>query len=156
MVGWRNRCGLALIIAGLGAASPALADDRPVVTVNRDDVVITASCRVQCSAQPIADANGDGVVHIRGEGLHVTFESPLHGAPAGAAPDSFTGVGIAITGAGHTIERAAAHGFRVGILAPRCRSPRDRRRRRLRQLRPASAFDADRGSDQRLAASASQ
>ena len=82
------------LVVALGAPDPL-----PLVTVDRDNVVITESCRVRVTASPIVDADNNGVIRIQGRDITVTFEGePLVGAEAGATPDSFMGNGIRITG----------------------------------------------------------
>ncbi len=90
--------------------------DPPVVTVDRDNVVITETCRVRVTASPIADADNNGVVRIVGNDITVTFEGePLRGAEDGATPDSFTGTGILVTGRDVTLSGAVIRGYHTGV-----------------------------------------
>ncbi len=101
-------------------ASLALGVTDPLVTVDRDNVVISESCRVRVTAAPIEDADGNGVVHIVGDGISVTFEdSPLRGAEDGQPPDSFEGIGIRVTGGNVTLSGAVIQGYRIGVFAQR-------------------------------------
>jgi parallel beta-helix repeat protein len=90
----------------------------PTVAVNRDNVEIARSCRVTIAAEPILDADGDGVIHITGDDITVELAlPPLDGAAEGRTPDAFEGIGIRITGDRVTLRGAAVSGYRVGIYA---------------------------------------
>ena len=88
----------------------------PVVRVEGDDTLIEQSCRLIFPEGPIADANGDGVVHVRGERLTIECEGRLRGSEVGVDPDRYSGMGIVLQGKGHRLEGAAVSGFKVGIL----------------------------------------
>ncbi|MBL8990793.1 MAG: right-handed parallel beta-helix repeat-containing protein [Phycisphaerae bacterium] len=110
-----------LAVLLLSALAP---DPAPVVVVDRDNVVITADCTVRIPAGTvIADADGDGVIHIAAP-CTVRFEpgSVLRGSAPGARPDTIAGAGIRITSPGVTLAGAdgapiAVEGFRIGIHA---------------------------------------
>lgn len=105
---------LALLLA---AAAP------PVVVVDRDNIEITASCRVHVSVSPIVDEDGNGVIHITGDDLTVTFDgTSLRGADAGRMPDSFEGIGVRITGERVTLTDAVISGYKVAVYAYRANS----------------------------------
>ncbi len=93
----------------------------PTFLVTHDDTVITQSCWVKIPAGTvIADTNGDGIIHIRADNVSVRFVpgSELRGAPAGTPWDQLTGMGIRVDGhRGVTIEGAAVHGFKCGLVA---------------------------------------
>jgi parallel beta-helix repeat protein len=73
---------------------------------------------VSFGGKPIADANGDGVLHIVGSNIVVDcVNTTLHGAAPDAAPNSFTGTGIAVTGTKVTLRNARVRGFKCGVLA---------------------------------------
>ena len=98
----------------LAAATP------PVVVVDRDNIEITESCRIRVSVSPIVDGDGNGVIHITGDDITVTFDGPpLRGAAAGRMPDSFDGIGIRITGERVTVTDAVISGYKVGVYARR-------------------------------------
>ncbi len=61
---------------------------------------------------------------IRGSGITVDLTGvTLHGAPAGADPDTFTGLAVLVDGGDNvTIKGLKAHGYKIGILARK--SPR--------------------------------
>ncbi|MHC4608640.1 MAG: right-handed parallel beta-helix repeat-containing protein, partial [Planctomycetota bacterium] len=70
----------------------------------------------------IADADGNGVIQITGEGVTVDFAGQaLHGAEPGP-PDSFNGTGVSITGQDVTLRGARISGFKVGIHARQANS----------------------------------
>ncbi|MDY7107755.1 MAG: NosD domain-containing protein [Planctomycetota bacterium] len=101
------------------ALLPALlAAGEPTVRVDRDNVSITESCRVMIAAEPIVDADGNGVIHITGDDIIVEFAlPPLDGAVEGQTPDAFEGIGIRITGDRVTLRGAAVSGYKVAIHA---------------------------------------
>jgi len=104
-----------LLVVALG--SPELP---PLVIVDRDNVIISETCRIRFSSAPVTDADGNGVVHIVGNGVSVTFEdTPLRGAEDGAAPDTFEGIGIRVTGRKVTLSGAVIRGYRIGVFALR-------------------------------------
>jgi hypothetical protein len=107
-----------LSVAGLCLGQP----DLPTVTVTGDDTVIDRSCRVVVPEGVfIADANGDGVIHIEADGITVEFtdgEAELIAAPEGTPWETLTGIGIRIDGRKNvTLRNAHSHRYKVGILA---------------------------------------
>lgn len=93
----------------------------PVVVVTRDDTVLTRSCRV-VFPQVVADANGDGVLHVGAGNITVEFEAgtALRGAPEGTDGDRLRGIGLRIDGhANVRIRNARIHGFFNGVVASR-------------------------------------
>lgn len=96
------------------------ARDLPLVVVDRDNVRIEQSCRVQIPADWLADADGDGVIHVVADGVTVDFEGQtLQGAAPGVQPDACTGIGVRITAANVTLRNAIVRGFKAGIWATR-------------------------------------
>jgi len=87
----------------------------PVVRVATDDVAITESCTVVFDAAPILDDEGDGVLHVTGDGVTIEFEGELRGAPDGVLPDAYAGFGIVVTGDGVTLRGARASGYSCAI-----------------------------------------
>ncbi len=112
---------IARALAVVALSATAKAQQLPIVTVTQDDTLIDRSCRVVIvSGRVIADANGDGVVHIKGDGLTVEFMggSMLQGADLDARPDTLSGLGIRIDGAKKlTLKNARVRGYKVGIYA---------------------------------------
>ncbi|MHC4893510.1 MAG: PA14 domain-containing protein [Planctomycetota bacterium] len=88
----------------------------PVVRVEADDTLVEQSCRLVFPEVPILDANGDGVVHVRGDRLTIECDGRLRGSEVGIDPDRYAGVGIVLRGRGHRLVDASASGFKVGIL----------------------------------------
>jgi nitrous oxidase accessory protein NosD len=85
--------------------------------VTRDGTRIERSARVELDGRVLRDERGDGVLHIRGDGITVELAGELRGAGAGEAPAGFAGVGIRVTGKNVTLRGARVSGFRVGIHA---------------------------------------
>ena len=89
-----------------------------VIKVAEDDVVIRESCSVDCSGLPIVDDEGNGVIQIVADGVRVEFtKAPLLGADAQAASDTFSGIGIRVTGRNVTLRAPRVSGFKCGIWA---------------------------------------
>ncbi len=104
---------LFLLVVALGNPDPL-----PLITVDRDNIFITESCRIRITASPIFDADNNGVIRIRGNDITVTFEGePLRGAEAGATPDTFKGFGIRINGRDVTVSGAVIRGYHTAIYA---------------------------------------
>jgi parallel beta-helix repeat protein len=113
-----------LLPAIVAAALLGQPEHAHVVSVSRDDTVIDRSCIVRIEpGAVIADANGDGVIHIRAGGITVAFEegSVLRGGPDDADPDRYAGIGIRLDGHRDvTIRAARVRGFKVGLRATEC------------------------------------
>lgn len=99
------------------------AAELPIVTVTRDDTLLTRSCRILIPAgTAIADANNDGVIQVGANNLTIEFMpgSELRGASADTPGDKLSGMGIRV--AGHkavTVRNARIHGFKNGLVATR-------------------------------------
>ncbi len=92
--------------------------DPPVVVVDRDNLQITESCIVRPGPHPVADADGNGVLHIVSDDIVVEFDQgPLRGATDDVAPDTFTGIGVMIRARNVTVKGVAASGYKCGVLA---------------------------------------
>lgn len=105
---------LAATLLALAAAPAQL----PEVVVREDDTRITRSCRIVIPrGLVIQDADGDGVIHIEGDGLQIEFApgSVLRGAPPGTPGDQLTGIGIRAEYCRDLVLRGArVEGFRCG------------------------------------------
>ncbi len=91
----------------------------PTITVTSDDTVITQSCVVTIPTV-VADSNGNGVLHIRADGITVQFGdgSVLRGAAAGTPWNEFRGMGIRVEGRRSvTLKNLRVHGFKNGLVA---------------------------------------
>ncbi|MBI5865316.1 MAG: right-handed parallel beta-helix repeat-containing protein, partial [Planctomycetes bacterium] len=90
----------------------------PTTTVDKDNTVLDKSCTVKTGQAFIADADGNGVIQIATDGITVDFAgATMRGAPENAAPDTFEGFGVRITGKNVTLQNARIAGFRGGIYA---------------------------------------
>lgn len=104
------------------AQSPPPAGDvptpLPVVSVDRDNIRVERSCRLSFANQPIADVDGNGVVHVVADGIVVDLGGGiLRGAPASSPPESLVGTGVVVTGKRVTLRNGRVSGFRCGVLA---------------------------------------
>lgn len=115
----------ALVLAAAAASQPARAD-LPEFILDRDDLVISRSCRLVIPAGTIIrDEGAEGVVQIRGDGheatpLVVEFApgSVLRGAQEGADPDRYAGVAVRIVGRSNvTVRGLRVEGYKVGLWA---------------------------------------
>lgn len=90
----------------------------PVITVDRDNVVITQSCTIYIAADSIPDSDGNGVIQITSDGVTVDFNNQrLHGGASTQPPDTFGGIGVNITGKNVILKNAKVSGYKIGIHA---------------------------------------
>jgi parallel beta-helix repeat protein len=103
-------------------ATPTAAATGADLTLDRDDTTLTASATVPKGVYRIADANDDGVLHIRGDGIVVDFQgATLDGAAADAKPDQFHGRGIVIESSkGVVLRNLTLRGFKIGVYCRDC------------------------------------
>ena len=101
------------VTASAATPEPAAA----IVVVDRDDVVVSGSVLVQFTGVPIVDADGDGVLHIEGDGSVVRLLGTLRGAAESTAPEDIQGIGIRVRGRDVSIAGGRIEGFRVGLEA---------------------------------------
>ncbi len=109
----------AAIAIGALVCCGASAQPLPTIRVTEDDTTIERSCRVEIAAV-VRDTDGDGVLHVRADGVTVEFmeDAVLQGVEPEARPDELTGVGVRIDGAKNvTLKNARVRGFKVGIHA---------------------------------------
>ena len=85
--------------------------------LTRDGLRVERSCRIQAPAGLLADEAGGGVVRIVADGVTVELAGELRGSPVEAAPDTFVGVGIRVTGKNVTLRGARVSGYKVAIHA---------------------------------------
>lgn len=107
-----------VLITGFAPVQDA-PEELPTVTVTTDDTVIDRSCLVVVpDGAVIPDENGDGVIHVTGDGIRLQFlrGSRLRGAPDGTPGDELTGIGLRIAGRKDvTILGFEASGYKVGL-----------------------------------------
>ncbi len=110
-----NLAGATMLVCGV------VGQPLPTVAVTEDDTVVDRSCRVTFAAERvIRDANGNGVLLIRGDGITVEFMdgAMLRGAEDGARPAELRGIGVRIDEARNvTLRNARVRGFKVGLHA---------------------------------------
>lgn len=132
---------------------PAQQEALPRVVVSADDTRIDKSCMVVLAPdQVIADANGDGVIHVVAAGIRVVFApgSVLRGAAPTIPANELSGVGVRLEGVSDVVlENLAIEGYRCAILATSCdrlRVDGAQLRRNFGQLLKSSP-EAEDGSD---------
>ena len=84
--------------------------------------VFSRTTRIPSGIYDLKSADRDHpAIIIRGSNLTVDFTGvTLRGAPAGADPDTFTGLAVLVDGGANvTIKGLNAHGYKIGILARR-------------------------------------
>lgn len=105
------------IVIALMMSATALAD-LPVIEVENAGTEIRESARVKFAADIIRDEDGRGVIHIIGEDLVIEFgDAHLRGSPTDANPDTYSGIGVRITGENVRITGGQFSGFKVAIHA---------------------------------------
>ncbi|MBL0870161.1 MAG: right-handed parallel beta-helix repeat-containing protein [Phycisphaerales bacterium] len=104
-----------------GGADAKPAGERPVIVVDRDNVVIDRSCTVKINpGVVIKDADGNGVVHIKASNISVEFagDAVLRGAEERFPHEQMTGTGVRIDGQSNVqIRSLRASGFKVALHA---------------------------------------
>lgn len=118
---------IAALLALVAVSQSALAADEadtaklPVVTLTADDTVIRESCRITVApGTVIADANGDGVIHVAASNITLVFEPDvvLRGAAPGVLPDSYDGYAIRVADQRNvTIRGGHISGYRAAVWA---------------------------------------
>ncbi len=104
----------------VAAAISAAAPERPVVSVDRDNIEIRESC-VLTFPRPIADSDGNGVVRIVADGVTVDLGGgTLASGLDGARPELFTGQGIVVAAKQVTLRNGGVRGFKVAISGEAC------------------------------------
>ncbi len=113
---------LPLLFAAAAAALRAAADEPEEIVLEHDDTVIERSVRIKPGTYRIADANLDGIVRIRGNGLTVDFSGAvIDGSAPGDEPDEFLGRGIVAEGCRDlTIKNAVVRGTKVALYFREC------------------------------------
>ena len=102
------------------ATAPEVPGNLPEIVIDRDDIVIDRSCRLRF-VLPVADANGDGVVHINTASVIVDLGGGmLAGCTDGTAPDAMTGTGIRVTAPHVVVMNGSVRGYKVAIHASDC------------------------------------
>lgn len=108
--------GLLHALSHVSAAAP-----QPVITLSKDDTVITQSCLVEIPpGAVIEDANQDGVLHINADNVTVRFKSGamLRGAGLSTPWNQLRGIGVRIHGHRKvTLQNLRIHGFKNGVVA---------------------------------------
>src|SRR5262245_61163298 len=85
------------------------------VPLTQDGLSVERSCRVEVAPGVLADSGAEGVLAVVGDGVTVELAGELRGSPANAAPDTFAGVGIRVTGKNVTLRGARVSGYKVAI-----------------------------------------
>jgi len=89
------------------------------IPITGDDMLIEGDVRIAPGTYSVSDTNGDGVLHVRGDGTTLDLTGvTLVGFPGDAPPDADTyrGVGVAIDGArGVSVTGGQIRGFKVGV-----------------------------------------
>jgi nitrous oxidase accessory protein NosD len=116
-----RRLAVPVLLAVLTVASVAAAalqgQGRPVA-----GTIINSTTQIPAGAYDLKSADRDHpALIIRGSNITVDFTGvTLRGGPAGADPDTFTGLAVLVDGGENvTIKGLKAHGYRIGILARR-------------------------------------
>lgn len=86
--------------------------------IGSDNLVISRSVNIAQAEYRVADADGDGVVHVRGRNVVVDFGgATLVGSVDGQSPDAFSGIGVVVSDSSHvTLKNLTVRGYKVGLL----------------------------------------
>jgi hypothetical protein len=109
----REWLALAALVA-LGSPAPAADESVPIPG---DDFVVQGTVKIRPGVYRVADSNGDGVLHVKGDGTKLDLTGvTLIGAADGVLPDAFAGVGVSVDGAKDvTVAGGAVRGFKIGV-----------------------------------------
>ncbi len=122
-VGRSNTLGIAMLHTLLLLGVFAWHLEPPTVIVEKDDVIISQSCRVAIpKGVVIEDKNDNGVILVGAPNIVVEFNqgSVLRGAGEGRRPNEYQGYGIRLNShAGVTIRGAQISGYRCALYASR-------------------------------------
>ncbi len=92
----------------------------PTIVVDRDNIEVKESCTLRFD-KPVADSDGNGVVHIVAEGITVDLGgATLDSGAARETPELFSGVGISVNAARVTLTNGGVRGYKIGIRAEKC------------------------------------
>lgn len=113
---------VASVLGGVGLACAQPQPIVPEITITEDNTRIETSCLVSVAdGVVIEDTDGNGVIHVVGDGITVMFvegESDLFGAAEGTPWETLTGVGVRVDGSKNVrLIGAQVHRFKVGIWA---------------------------------------
>ncbi len=115
---------VAMLSAAVLGVSGFQTPELPILEVSKDNTRITASCLVRIAPNVvITDSDGNGVLHVAADHIHVEFEpgTVLRGASNDSRGDQLTGIGVRIDGhRGVTLSNVEVSGFRCGVLATSC------------------------------------
>ena len=100
----------------------ALAGSAAEVTLDRDDMAITQSVKVNPGTYRLDDAKDDGIVRLKGNDLTVDFTGvTLAGADETTPADEYKGIGIVAEGCKNlTLKGLTVRGLKLGMLFKRC------------------------------------
>ena len=104
-------------------AMPQAAGSGTTVAVDADNVEVASSCTLAIGLKPLADAEGNGVILVRGRPDGERIVVDLGGAllfAVAAKPDECKGVGITVRGKNVTIRNGRISGYKVAIQAVDC------------------------------------
>ncbi|MCE9637487.1 MAG: right-handed parallel beta-helix repeat-containing protein [Planctomycetes bacterium] len=88
------------------------------VALTGDDFVVSATVKIKPGVYHVVDANGDGVIHVRGREATLDLTGVTlvgHAKDAAIDPDGFVGIGIDVESPHAIIVGGAVRGFKVGV-----------------------------------------
>ncbi len=105
----------------LALALPLAAAPKEIV-LDHDDIDVTEDVVVKSGTYVVIDANGDGVLRVKADGVTIDFQgATLLGATDDVMQDVMAGIGISLEGRkGVTVKNAQLSGFLAAIVASHC------------------------------------
>lgn len=103
---------------GLGTPAPPAQAPAAGVEIGSDNLAISRSVKVMPGEYWVADADGNGVVQVRGQNIVVDFGGAmLVGSVDGERPDEFSGIGVVVSDSSRvTLRNLRVRGYKVGVL----------------------------------------
>ena len=107
---------LFLVVMAILPVLPMRAEDVTTVEEITDNLRITTSVKFKKGRYVVRDADGNGVLHVAADGITIDLDGVELWGSAGAAADTFSGVGLVVHGRRNVkIVNASVHGYKYNI-----------------------------------------
>lgn len=108
------------IILLITTSISTLANQPVIISIDKDNTIITQSCTIKAGKYTIQDSDNNGVIQVGADNITIEFarDALLVGSKTAQVADSYTGIGIRINGhTGVNIKNATITGFKSAIYA---------------------------------------